>query len=95
MAVTVLIERTVQPSKAKEIEDLLLTLRSLAIRQEGYISGETWVSADDPNTYIVIGTWKTQADWWKWENSPMRKSIAEAVASLLVMPERVRIFKEP
>lgn len=94
MAIKVVIERTAKPGKSAELEKLLVDLRSLALRQPGYLSGETLVSADDTNSYMVVSVWKNQPEWWRWENTPKRKELAAKIGDLLVSAERVRIFTE-
>ena len=42
MAVKVLIERYVKAGKEKAVQLLLSDLRSQAVRQKGYMYGETW-----------------------------------------------------
>ncbi len=39
--IRVMIERQCQPGKEKQLRDLMLELRSAAMRQRGYITGET------------------------------------------------------
>ncbi len=94
MTIKVVIERVSKPEHTKELESLLIHLRTAGLRQPGYLSGETWVSASDANTYLVISTWKSQVEWWAWENSPERKKRAKTIAPLLEMPEKILIFKQ-
>jgi len=54
MAVRIIIERRIKEGKEVELGKLLLELRSRAIKQKGYITGETLRDYDDPSTHIVI-----------------------------------------
>ncbi|MCX7816336.1 MAG: antibiotic biosynthesis monooxygenase [Syntrophales bacterium] len=72
MAVKVFIRRQIPQGKEKEVLDLVKELRKLAVNQPGYISGETLVSADDPNKFLVISTWRSIEDWKSWQASPER-----------------------
>ena len=83
MAVKILITRTIEPDKAKAMVQLFRKLRSLALAQPGYISGETLKSSDRPNVYLVISTWQTAADWEKWLLNKERQEIQKAIDSLL------------
>ena len=75
MIVKVLIKRHVKKDCEREFFELLKQIRANAIKQEGYISGETLVSTDDPKAFIVISTWQSLEDWLAWRDSKMRKEI--------------------
>lgn len=72
MAVKIIILRKVESGKEKELSPLLLKLRSLAMAQPGYISGETLMNADDPEQYLVISSWSNMDYWNKWVESEER-----------------------
>lgn len=63
MAVKILIQRKVKPGKEKELYETVRELRSMAIHAEGFISGETLCSIEDPSVQLVISTWKSLEDW--------------------------------
>ena len=83
MAVKVIIRRVVPEDKVKILMPTLRELREHAIKQLGYISGETLRGADDPTDYVVIGTWQSAADWKKWARSPERTQIQDKIDALL------------
>jgi heme-degrading monooxygenase HmoA len=58
-------------------------MRTLALAQPGYISGETLMNADDPEEYLVISTWSDVASWNKWLNNEMRVRVQKRVDALL------------
>lgn len=90
--VRILIERYCRPNKEMELESLLINLRSQAMRQHGYISGETIRDVDDPLHWVTISTW-TDVDLWKvWETSHERREIASQIESLIVRPEKITIY---
>ncbi len=82
MAVKVLIKRDVHREKAKEMIPLFRQMRSLAIDQPGYISGETLKSLDKPDVFLVISTWQSSEDWEKWLLSKERQEIQGKMDSL-------------
>ena len=58
MAIGVVIKRiTKHGINAKEILPDIVELRALAVRQPGYISGETFLNLDRPEECLVIGRW--------------------------------------
>jgi len=83
MAVKVLIKRTVPRDKAKEILPLFRNLRSLAVNQPGYISGETLRRLDKYDEFVVISTWESSDAWEKWIATQERKDVQEKLDSLL------------
>lgn len=83
MSVKIIITRTVPQEKAREMIPLFRKMRALAIKQPGYISGETLKSSDRPNTFIVISSWQTAGDWEKWLISKERQDIQASVDALL------------
>lgn len=90
--VRVIIERHCQPGKQAEMESLSVELRTKAMRQRGYISGETLQSVDDPLLWLVISTW-TDVDLWRmWETMPERRETLSKIEPLLAAPEKVSIF---
>lgn len=92
--IRVIIERQCQPGKEKELRDLLLEMRSVGMRQHGYISGETLREVDNPLNFIVISTWITLDAWKAWQTSRQRLIIEEMIDSLLTAPRTVRVFTE-
>ena len=83
MAVKIIIKRRVQPDKETDLLPLLNKLRSSAMAESGYISGETMRSAEDPEEYLVISTWKSLNSWKTWESSTQRKEIQKEIDTLL------------
>ncbi|MBW2168941.1 MAG: antibiotic biosynthesis monooxygenase, partial [Deltaproteobacteria bacterium] len=49
----------------------------------GYISGETLRSIDNPEEYLVIGTWQSVDVWKAWQSSEERAEIQDKIDSLL------------
>ncbi|MBM4332673.1 MAG: antibiotic biosynthesis monooxygenase [Deltaproteobacteria bacterium] len=83
MAIKVIVRRKVPKGKEAQLLPLLLELRSKAITQPGYISGETLINVNDPEDYVVIGTWKAVDNWKAWEGSKERGEIQSRIEALL------------
>jgi heme-degrading monooxygenase HmoA len=90
-----MIEWLSKPNQERALEGMLQDLRSKAMRQQGYISGETLVGIDVPSTYIVISTWTRVEAWKAWENSRERQEIVRLIAPNVTEETSVRIFKHP
>ena len=86
MIVKVLIKRHVKMDCEREIFQLLKQMRANATEQEGYISGETLVSTDDPQEFIVISTWQSLDDWVAWRDSKKRREIDSKIEAYQLKP---------
>lgn len=83
MAVKVIITRKVASGREKDLLPLLWDLRSKAMKQKGYISGETLKGISDPDEFMVISTWRSLDDWNDWNSNPARKEIQDKIDAIL------------
>ncbi len=83
MAVKVFIKRRVPEDKARDMVPLFRKMRSLAMNQSGYISGETLRNMNDPEEYIVISSWQSSDEWVAWLKSSERQEIQSQIDTLL------------
>lgn len=79
----VMIKRTVPPGKEEALQGLITQLRVAVSGQDGYISGETLMSTERPNEYLVISIWDREANWKSWLASEERKVIQDQIDALL------------
>ena len=77
MNAKILIKRKFKKGKEKEVLALLRELRSGALHQPGYISGETLTSTENPRTMMVIGTWHDMESWYKWKQNSTRQTLEQ------------------
>ena len=77
MNAKILIKRRFKKGKQKEIIALLRELRSGALHQPGYISGETLTSSEDPQVLMVIGTWQDMESWYNWKQNSTRQTLEQ------------------
>ncbi len=75
MQAKILIKRKFVNGKKNEILSLLKEMRSSALQQPGYISGETLTSADQPQTLMVISTWEDMESWRGWKENNIRRTL--------------------
>lgn len=83
MAIKIFIRRRVPAKKEEKLLDLIKRLRSLAVVQTGYISGETLRGVANPDEYLVISSWQSVEDWNAWESSKERTEIQSQIDMLL------------
>jgi heme-degrading monooxygenase HmoA len=75
MQAKIIIKRKLIKGKRREIIALLRELRSGALQQPGYISGETLSTLEDPQTLVVIGSWQDMESWIAWKENDTRKTL--------------------
>jgi heme-degrading monooxygenase HmoA len=83
MAVKIFIKRSIPPDQFGQLMPLFKNLRSLAMGQPGYISGETLHSLHNPGEIVVISTWQTVENWRSWVAHKERLKIQGQIDMLL------------
>ena len=92
MAVKVFIKRNIKKGKTQEAVELLKEVRSYALKQPGYISGETLINHYDPCKITVVSTWQTIDDWIRWEESDERSANENQLEALQEGPTDFEIY---
>lgn len=92
MLVRVIIKRQIEEENEKVVYGLLKDLRADATQQQGYISGETLICADDPQKIIVISTWHSIEEWNSWKGCETRKKIDAILEKLQVEPTSYEVY---
>lgn len=94
MAVKVLIERTVKAGHEGPVWEMLRDLRGQAVRQKGYLYGETWRSLDNPRVFLVSSTWGSREYWDDWVNDPYRRNVELRISAFLRKPSTIKVYEE-
>ena len=80
MAIGALIKRVTKHGlNAKMLMPHIVELRSLAVRQSGYISGETFFNLDRPEECLVISRWTSLDHWQKWKRDERRIELNDQI----------------
>ena len=90
--VRVIVERRCKPGKEAELAKLLAELRTTAMGWQGFVTGQTLRSVDDPSCYVVISTWLDADLWNAWATSAARQKVASKIEATLVVPEKISVF---
>jgi heme oxygenase (mycobilin-producing) len=77
---------------AEKVVNIILQLRNEAIKQNGYITGETLIDLDQPRNVLVISTWDKAESWQAWDKSELRTSLTRPIFSLLEKPYSVKLY---
>lgn len=83
MAIKIIIRRRIPKGKEAQALPLLLELRSKAINQAGYISGETLRNIYDIEDYVFLSSWKSVNHWKVWDESKEGEEIQRRIDDLL------------
>lgn len=93
MAIEVLIKRTTdRGNSAKTLLPHIIELRSLAVQQPGYISGETLLSIERPEECVVISRWTKLEHWQNWLRNPVRIELNDRIENLLATEAEYSIY---
>ena len=93
MAVKIIIKRSIPPDRSGELMPLFQNLRSLAMGQPGYISGETLHGIHSPGEIVVISTWQTVEQWRDWVANKERLKIQNQIDMLLGEKTEYEIYQ--
>jgi heme-degrading monooxygenase HmoA len=91
MIAKIIIKRRFKEGHQRQIIALLNELRSLAMSQPGYISGETLTKSGYANNLIVLATWQTMKDWHAWREAKDRQKFE---SMLEIYQERPTEYEE-
>ena len=93
MAIGVLIRRITKDGlNAKILLPDIVEIRSLSVRQPGYISGETIFNLERPEECIVISKWTTKEHWQEWEKNPKRIELNRKMEKHLDAKTRYNVY---
>ena len=93
MPIKVLIRRKIPENRRKELYLLFVEMRARAMKQEGYIGGETLKRVDSQDDYLVISRWQRVEDWSRWLVSSERQEIQEQINALINTEARFEIYE--
>jgi heme-degrading monooxygenase HmoA len=92
MSTRVMIERKFKNPITSEILHVIDEIRIKALRQKGYIGGETVVNADDDRNVLVISSWASVSDWTAWYETREWKEYEKDLAPHLDGQVKVTAF---
>jgi heme-degrading monooxygenase HmoA len=92
MSVKIMIERNFKADFSPEDLVHLNELRVAAMRQDGYISGETLVNLENNTEVVVLSVWSSLNDWEAWTSSQERAKLENELAPHLQGPTKIRPF---
>lgn len=92
MSVKILIKRKFRKEALKDAADMLIKARTNAMGNKGYISTETLVDFDDPQSVLIISMWQTKEDWDNYSESETRRVHEEKYAQMFEGPTEYQTY---
>jgi heme-degrading monooxygenase HmoA len=93
MAIEVLIKRATDHEKnAKILLPYIIELRAHAVKQPGYISGETLFNLERSEECLVLSRWTKVEHWQDWLRNPLRIELNEKIEKLLATRTEYNIY---
>jgi len=89
-----MLKRVPKTGKWPKVNEILVELRVLAMRQPGYISGETLLSATEQGTTLVISEWTSINGWFEFASLPERMELLDRMRPWLAEPSSMEIWVE-
>ncbi len=90
--IKVMIERQIADELGQLYDQLSRETLQKAMQAHGFISGEVLRNLDDPNHRLVLATYMTASDWYRWYDSAERRDMMTQLAPLLEHEEKITIF---
>jgi heme-degrading monooxygenase HmoA len=91
----VLEHRARDNESARRLVEVIREIRAEAMKQPGFITGETLVNVDNPCQILVISTWQRPEEWKAWDQSEKRIEMKGEILELLAEPYTVTALSFP
>jgi heme-degrading monooxygenase HmoA len=93
--IKVLVERRVKKRNHARLIAHLIDLRTAALHQPGYVTGETLVKGNDLMDVLTISTWISEDHWKAWTTSEERIELNDIINRLIDGEAKINIYKVP
>lgn len=87
--IKIMIERHIAPTLEAPYEERARDVLQTAVKARGFISGETFRDAQDPNHRFLISNWRTASDWELWQASRERREMMAALYPMMDQEEKI------
>lgn len=91
--VHVLIQRHIADGMLSTYEELARHALHRTYTAPGFISGEAFIDAKDPNNRFLLCKWRSEQDWRRWSQSNDRLELTSKIAPILQEPEQITLLK--
>jgi heme-degrading monooxygenase HmoA len=77
----------------RNIEPILMQLRSYAMQYPGFVTAEFMVSEEDESVGVMISTWETMEDWKKWVGSKGTLEVLQRAKTSVTGTPRITAYR--
>ena len=77
----------------KDVEPILMQLRSHAMQYPGFVGAENLVSEEDFSVVIMISTWETIENWKTWVDSRRTRDLLRQAKLVVMGAARVTTYR--
>ena len=92
MAIKIIIDRQFKKGPSADDIRIFNDLRIRAMGQNGYISGETLVDAEDNKKIVVLSVWSNIDAWETWRTSRERANLENGLTPHLEESAKIRVL---
>lgn len=93
MSVKILIRRKFKKEALQNASAMLIKARTNAMGNKGYISTETLVNYDDPQSVLILSMWQSKEDWDTYRDSDTRKEHEDKYADMFEGSTEYEVFR--
>lgn len=79
--------------KDRNLEPVLLKLKSHATQYQGFKGMENLVSEDNASVVVMVSTWESLENWKSWAQSMITQELLRQAKTLLMEEPRVTTYR--
>jgi len=80
-------------SNYKDLEPILMQLRSHAMQYPGYIGAENLVSEENFSIVVMMSTWETIENWRAWVESRVTRDLLRQARAVIIGAARITAYR--
>ena len=77
----------------KDLEPILMQLRSHAMQYPGFLSAENLVSQEDLSVVVMLSTWETIENWRTWVESKRTRDLLKQAKAMVLEAARITTYR--
>ena len=77
----------------KDVEPILMQLRSHAMQYPGFVSAENLVSEEDFSVVVMFSTWETVENWRAWVGSGRTQDLLRQAKAVVMEAARITAYR--
>jgi heme-degrading monooxygenase HmoA len=77
----------------KDVEPILMQLRSHAMQYPGFFGAENLISEEDLSVVLMMSTWETIENWRTWVESSRTRDLLRQAKAVVMGTARVTAYR--